>query len=130
MQAKQVFSTYSWQEGDDLLHFRYCPFCGTQLVLKEKGGLQRPVCPNCGFVQFRNPSPGAVVVIEEDGQVLVDNIVFGTAAEKAGVDFDWEIVDVLAEADQPPKQLFFIPALALFGLIVLLQLRRRATAAV
>ncbi len=66
---------------------------------------------------------------EEDGKVLVDNIVFGTAAEKAGVDFDWEIVDVRAEADQPPKQLFFIPALALFGLIVLLQLRRRATAA-
>lgn len=65
---------------------------------------------------------------EEDGKVLVDNIVFGTAAEKAGVDFDWEIVDVRAEADQPPKQLFFIPALALFGLIVLLQLRRRATA--
>ena len=66
---------------------------------------------------------------EEDGKVLVDNIVFGTAAERAGVDFDWEIVNVQAEADQPPKQLFFIPGLMLFGLIVMLQLRRRATAA-
>ena len=72
---------------------------------------------------------GGIETREEDGKVLVDNIVFGTAAEKAGVDFDWEIVNVQAEADQPPKQLFFIPGLALFAFIVMLQLRRRAAAA-
>ena len=72
---------------------------------------------------------GGIEIREEDGKVLVDNIVFGTAAEKAGVDFDWEIVDVQAEADQPPKQLFFIPGLLLFGLIVMLQRRRKASAA-
>jgi 8-oxo-dGTP diphosphatase len=71
MQAKQVFSTYSGQEDSDLGQFKVCPFCGTQLALKEKGGRQRPACPNCGFVQFRNPVPGAVVLIEKDGQVLL-----------------------------------------------------------
>ena len=61
--------------------------------------------------------------------MLVDNIIFGSPAEKAGVDFDWEVVDVQAEADQPPKQLFFIPALALFAVIVMLQRRRKAAPA-
>ena len=68
-------------------------------------------------------------VRDEDGKVLVDNIIFGSPAEKAGVDFDWEVVDVQAEADQPPKQLFFIPALALFAVIVMLQRRRKAAPA-
>jgi hypothetical protein len=51
MQAKQVFSTYNDKEdGDDWGQFKHCPFCGTQLVLKEKGGQtqasmsQLPVC--------------------------------------------------------------------------------------
>ena len=71
MRAKQVFSSYRDQEVDDLGRFKYCPFCGTELVLKYKGGRQRPACPSCHFVQFRNPSPGVVVLIEKDGQVLL-----------------------------------------------------------
>ena len=71
MQAKQVFSTYSGKDDGDLGQFKHCPFCGTELALKEKGGKQRPACPNCRFVQFRNPFPGAVVLIEKDGQVLL-----------------------------------------------------------
>jgi 8-oxo-dGTP diphosphatase len=71
MQAKQVFSTYSGKEDGNLGQFKYCPFCGTQLALKEKGGKQRPACANCGFVQFRNPVPGVVVVIEKEGHVLL-----------------------------------------------------------
>jgi 8-oxo-dGTP diphosphatase len=70
--VKQVFSTYSGGNEDGRLErFKYCPFCGTQLALKEKGGKQRPVCPNCGFVQFRNPVPGVVVLIEKAGTVLL-----------------------------------------------------------
>jgi ADP-ribose pyrophosphatase YjhB (NUDIX family) len=71
MQLKQVFSTYHGQKGGNLGQFRYCPFCGTQLAVKEKGGKQRPVCPDCGFVQFRNPVPGVVVVIGKKGTVLL-----------------------------------------------------------
>ncbi|MFC1997412.1 NUDIX domain-containing protein [Chloroflexota bacterium] len=71
MQIKQVFTTYDVKENAHHGQFKYCPFCGTQLSLKEKCGVQRPACPNCGFVQFRNPIPGVVVVIEKDGQVLL-----------------------------------------------------------
>ena len=71
MQVKQVFSTYNRQEDGDLERFVHCPLCGTQLALVEKGGKQRPACPNCGSVQFRNPRPGAVVLVERDGQVLL-----------------------------------------------------------
>ena len=71
MQAVQVFFTYPWQKEDDLLSFKYCPHCGALLSLKDTGGRQRPACANCRFVQFRSPSPGAVVLIEEDGSVLL-----------------------------------------------------------
>jgi ADP-ribose pyrophosphatase YjhB (NUDIX family) len=71
VQARQVFSTYNWKGHSSLKQFKYCPFCGTQLALKEKGGKQRPACPSCGFVHFENPSPGAVILIEKDDQVLL-----------------------------------------------------------
>jgi len=71
MQIKQVFSTYDVKENSYHGQFKYCPYCGTQLSSKEKGGKQRPACPNCGFVQFLNPVPGVVVVIEKDGHVLL-----------------------------------------------------------
>ena len=68
---KQVFTAHRGQEDSSLSHYKYCPFCGTELALKEKGGRQRPACPNCGFVQFRNPVPGVVVLIEKEGTVLL-----------------------------------------------------------
>jgi len=71
MQIKQVFSAYDKKGGTHRAYFKYCPFCGTQLSLKEKGGEQRPACPNCGYVQFRNPVPGVVVLIEKDEHVLL-----------------------------------------------------------
>jgi ADP-ribose pyrophosphatase YjhB (NUDIX family) len=71
MNARQVFYTYRARKDDTPGHFRYCPLCGTALALRERGGRQRPACPNCRFVQFRNPSPGVVVLIEKDGSVLL-----------------------------------------------------------
>jgi 8-oxo-dGTP diphosphatase len=71
MQVKQVFAAYGGAEDASLGQFKYCPACGTALALQEKGGQHRPACPNCRFVQFRNPTPGVVVLIEEDGQVLL-----------------------------------------------------------
>jgi TRAP transporter 4TM/12TM fusion protein len=64
-------------------------------------------------------------VIEEDGKMIVNNLMFGSNAERMGIDFDQEIVSVMMEADRPPKQLMFIPALALLGLIYFLQKRRQ-----
>jgi hypothetical protein len=62
----------------------------------------------------------------EDGKAIVDNIVFGSTAERQKIDFDYEIPSVQKKADRPPRQLFYIPALALLGFIIMLQLRRRS----
>lgn len=61
----------------------------------------------------------------EDGKAFVDNVVFGSTADRQKIDFDFEIASVQKKADRPPKQLFYIPALLLLGVIVMLQLRRR-----
>jgi TRAP transporter 4TM/12TM fusion protein len=61
----------------------------------------------------------------EDGKVFVDNVVFGSNAEKMGIDFDQEIIKVMMPSDRLPKQIMFIPALVFLGLIYLLQKRRK-----
>jgi 8-oxo-dGTP diphosphatase len=71
MEARQVFYAYSGQADSTPGQFKYCPLCGTRLALQERGGQPRPACPNCRYVQFRNPFPGAVILIEQEGQVLL-----------------------------------------------------------
>ena len=71
MQIKQVFTAQNAHDTDHRGQFRHCPFCGAPLESRMKGGRTRPSCPECGFVQFRNPAPGVVVVIEKDGKVLL-----------------------------------------------------------
>ena len=71
MQVKQVFSAYDGQENTQAGQFKYCPVCAKQLTLKDRAVKRRPVCPNCGFVHYRNPVPGVVVVVEKEGCVLL-----------------------------------------------------------
>ncbi len=66
-----------------------------------------------------------IEVRTEGDKVFVDNVVFGSAAEKAGIDFDWRIRGIEVKVSQPVKYWFYIPALAIFGIVVLSQLRRR-----
>ena len=61
---------------------------------------------------------------EEDGKLLVDNMVFGGPAERQQIDFDWEVADIQRKTDRPSKQWFFLPALGLLGLVVVAQRRR------
>ena len=75
---------------------------------------------------FERLSQAGIEVRIEDGKVFVDNLVFGSPAELSGLDFDWEIKGIQVEASRPPKQLMFIPALILLGLIIMLQRGRRA----
>ncbi len=62
---------------------------------------------------------------EEDGRLFVDNIVFGSAANKQGIDFDWEIASVQEKADTPDKRWFYIPAILLLIAVWKSQVRRR-----
>ncbi|KGY11099.1 C4-dicarboxylate ABC transporter [Vibrio tubiashii] len=48
-----------------------------------------------------------------NGRMLVDMVEFGSPAESAGVDFDWEIRSVVVDSDRPMKEWVFVPALLL-----------------
>jgi hypothetical protein len=61
----------------------------------------------------------------EDGKILIDNVVFASAAEKAGIDFDQELLNIKVPTRIPPKQLMFIPALVLGALVWFAQRRRK-----
>ena len=83
---QQVFTAYGIGQGANQPgHFVFCPLCGTRLALEQKGGRQRPACPKCGFVQYRNPVPGVVVVIEREGAVLLGKRRAGFGAGKWGL---------------------------------------------
>ncbi len=41
----------------------FCPRCRAGMTVRFVGGRSRPVCPECGFVQFLNPAPGAGVIV-------------------------------------------------------------------
>lgn len=61
-----------------------------------------------------------------DGEdVEVDNAGFDSAAQAAGLDFGQKIVVVFAPVEQPAKQLMYIPALIVLGLIIMMQRGRR-----
>lgn len=59
-----------------------------------------------------------------DDRVVVDLVGFGSPAQEAGFDFDWEILSVQVEANRPSKQWMYLPALLLLAVLAWLQLRR------
>jgi hypothetical protein len=65
---------------------------------------------------------------ETDGKWLVDNVVFGSAAEKSGIDFDWEIKSIQTKTERPAKHWMYGPALALFLLLYVMQKSRQREA--
>ncbi len=61
----------------------------------------------------------------EEEKTLIDNVVFSSPAEKAGIDFDQEILNIQMPAKRPPEQLMFIPALLLYALVWVVQRGRK-----
>lgn len=51
--------------------FNYCPRCGTRVNHEERFGKVRPVCPQCGWIQFIDPKVAAAVLVEQEGRVLL-----------------------------------------------------------
>nr|WP_163502316.1 TRAP transporter permease [Halomonas socia] len=58
-------------------------------------------------------------------QAIVDFVEFGSLADDIGFDFDQEILEILAPVDRWAKEWMWIPGFLLFGLVVVLQRRRR-----
>jgi len=71
IKPKQVFSTYRWEGNTGLDNVKYCSHCGMKFVQKMRRGRERLICPKCGFTHYRNPYPGVVVLIIENGSVLL-----------------------------------------------------------
>lgn len=51
--------------------FKFCPHCRTEMSIRLEGGVDRPVCAACGFVQYLNPAPGAGVVVMRGTKVCL-----------------------------------------------------------
>jgi ADP-ribose pyrophosphatase YjhB (NUDIX family) len=51
---------------------RYCPLCRAELELKAAGDRERPVCPQCGYVLYKNPAVGVAVIVRDgSGRILL-----------------------------------------------------------
>ncbi len=61
---------------------------------------------------------------EENGKLIIDNLVFGGVAEKQKLDFDWEIASVQVPNQRPAKQWFYLIALILLALVWMSQKAR------
>jgi len=61
---------------------------------------------------------------QEGEKMLVDLVEFGSPAEAAGIDFDWEITQVSLPAVRPMKEWVFIPTILLLGALGWNQRRR------
>ena len=53
-------------------------------------------------------------------------VAFDSHVEKAGIDFDWEILSLQVPKDRPAKQWMYLPGFFLLGSIIILQ-RKRVT---
>lgn len=75
MKLKQIFGIKPNQDNNlcagGLEDIKYCSRCGHEYKYREESGRLRPVCPSCGFIYYKNPSPGVSVVIVENERVLL-----------------------------------------------------------
>ena len=53
------------------MDFRYCPLCGTRLMIGKQGRQKRPSCRECGFIQYKNPTVGVAVIVLREGKLLL-----------------------------------------------------------
>ncbi|PID43093.1 MAG: C4-dicarboxylate ABC transporter [Proteobacteria bacterium] len=60
----------------------------------------------------------------EGDKGYVDNLVFGSQAEKAKIDFDWEVVTIQTDSERPAKQWVYLPVFLLLLVMAKLQKRR------
>ena len=61
----------------------------------------------------------------EAGRTEIATVAFGSTARKLGLDPGWEVKAVEVRAQRPRKEWVWLPALALLGVVVALQLHRR-----
>jgi 8-oxo-dGTP diphosphatase len=71
METKQIFESYDRRKHEVFDTWTYCPKCGARCRILPSGGCNRMTCPRCGFVLYRNPSPGVVALITSHDMILL-----------------------------------------------------------
>ncbi len=66
-----------------------------------------------------------IEIRNEEGKMLIDNVVFASEAEKLGVDFDQEILSLQMSNKRLPPELMYIPVVILYAFIWIVQNRRK-----
>jgi hypothetical protein len=85
-----------------------------------------PLGDKTGVSGAQRLQQAAGMTVDTSGQgVVVERVRFGSPADKKGISLDWRVTALQVPGDQPPKQLFYIPALLLLGGIYANQRRRR-----
>ncbi len=87
--------------------------------------VELPLGSHTGDGAERLAKEAGLVFRTEADKVYVDDVVFGGYAEKQQIDFDWELTSLQIPAQRPPKEVFYLPALLLLGLVVWLQQSRK-----
>ncbi|MGH7597526.1 MAG: NUDIX hydrolase [bacterium] len=81
------------------MEYRFCPLCGSELILslKLKGTRTYRSCPRCDFVHYENPKPCVGAVIIKNGKVLL--------IRRANEPFKnhWDFPGGFLEAGEKPK---------------------------
>ena len=121
--SKEIYHLLETAREDDLVRFRVS---GDNLdgdhIAKT---VQLPV-GNAGDAQVRLMDMGIELYENQDG-IYIDNVVYGSEASKAGIDFDWKIEYLEVPNERPDKQWMYIPALFLLLGIYSVQRRRLNT---
>ena len=78
--------------------YTYCPHCRTELKDESVFGRTRRVCPECGFVHFKDPKVGAGVLADRDGRVV---LVRRAVVPALG---SWCLPSGFVEYDEAPEQ--------------------------
>ncbi|HET8801278.1 MAG TPA: TRAP transporter permease [Marinobacter sp.] len=130
----RVYPPVEHRPGTEIMEYIETVPAGENVVLKASGMtidgdekstfLQLPL-PAGETPEARLQESG--LGLRQDGdQMVVDFVSYGSVAENAGLYFDWTIDAVQVPLERPPKELMFIPALILLGLVAFGQLRRKA----
>lgn len=71
MRIRQVFRTYDANNRVDKDKQVFCSTCGKECIRETGDGSTRSICPDCGAVHHRNPSPAVSILIAEDSRFLL-----------------------------------------------------------
>ncbi len=128
-----VYPPTAERPGADLLEYVKSVPADEPVILKASG-MSLSGDEVSTYLQLDIPSGGSpkdrlsktgLELSRNNGQMMVDFVQYGSPAQKAGLEYGWTIDTVQEKLQRPPKELMFLPALLLLGLVAFSQLQRR-----